>query len=173
MQRVPKLLRVPQAIVKSKTCTICKETKVLSLFNKRGGKEPGFRSFCKQCQASKDAARYNPEKRKKAYLEKHDQEKAARRSYYKKNIQSYFVRKANRRAQTLQATPSWYGGFDEFVLSEAYKLCKLREKMTGVKWEIDHIVPLQGENVCGLHCSSNWSVITQFENRSKGNRYGY
>lgn len=102
---------------------------------------------------------------------KHDTNKKARTEYYLRNKESYFIRKTERRARTLQATPKWHGEFDEFVLSEAYRLCKLREQATGVKWEVDHIVPLKGENVCGLHWSANWAVITQFENRSKGVKY--
>jgi hypothetical protein len=160
-------------IVKSKTCSICKIDKLLSLFNKRGGKEVGYRSFCKECQSNKDAARYDSDKRKSKYLSNHLKEKELRREYYRRTKEAYFIRKAKRRSQTLEATPKWYGEFDEFVLSEAYRLCKLREKATGIKWEVDHIVPLQGKIVCGLHWYQNWSVKTQFENRAKGNKYDY
>jgi hypothetical protein len=157
-------------IVKFKTCTVCKEEKVLSLFNKRGGKEPGYTSFCKKCKSEKDAKRYDSNKRRSLYFKNHAEEKEIRRKYYQQNKEKYYTSKANRRAQELKATPIWYSNFDSFVLSEAYSLCKLREKLTGVKWEIDHVVPLKGDNVCGLHWHKNWSVITQFENRSKGNR---
>jgi hypothetical protein len=156
--------------VKYKSCCICKEEKALSLFNKRGGKEPGYRSFCKQCQADKDAARYNPQKRKEKYLSNHAQEKQNRREYYRQNTGAYFVNKARRRARLLQATPKWYDVFDDFVLSEAYDLCKLRESITGTKWEVDHVVPLQGKTVSGLHWHKNWEVIPRYNNRSKGNR---
>jgi hypothetical protein len=158
-------------IVKSKTCTICKEEKALSLFNKRGGREPGYRSFCKQCQSKKDAVRYNPQKRKDRYMSNHEEEKQKRKEYYKSNVDKYYVNKARRRASLLQATPKWYDSFDDFVLSEAHSLCKLREETTGIKWEVDHVVPLQGKTVCGLHWHQNWSVIPMFDNRSKGNQH--
>lgn len=156
-----------------KSCTICKVSKSLDLFNKRGGQEKGYRSFCKTCQADKDAKRYNPEKRRQQYLSKHDEEKELRKEYYSRNKDKYYINKTNRRAQALKATPLWFDEFDSFVLSEAYSLCRSRLECTGLKWEVDHIVPLQGENVCGLHWHKNWRVITQFDNRSKGNRYEY
>jgi hypothetical protein len=158
-------------IVKSKVCSVCKEEKSLSLFYKRGGKEAGYRSFCKKCKSEKDAKRYNSDKRKNLYLRKHQQEKEARKDYYKINKESYFVRKAQRRAKTLQAIPKWYSSFDDFVLKEAYELCKLRKELLGIDYEVDHIVPLQGKTVCGLHWHKNWAVIPKHENRSKGNRY--
>jgi L-2-hydroxyglutarate oxidase LhgO len=129
----------------------------------------GRHVHCKSCRSAYYSARYNAEKRKQKYLEKHKEEKEARKDYYRRNKEDYFIRKAQRRAQTLQATPKWYDDFDKFVLSEAYRLCKMREKATGVKWEVDHIVPLISDKVCGLHWYANWRVITQFENRSKGN----
>jgi len=164
-------LLVRQGIVKFKICSKCKSTKLLEDFPVQSSNKDGRHPNCKECRSLYYASRYNPEKRRNLYLSKHNEEKETRREYYRKNTQSYFVRKANRRARTLQATPKWYGEFDEFVLSEAYRLCKLREQATGVKWEVDHIVPLKGENVCGLHWSANWAVITQFENRSKGVKY--
>lgn len=41
---------------------------------------------------------------------------------------------------------------------------------TGVRHEVDHIVPLQSDVVCGLHCEANLRVITKFENQSKKNK---
>ena len=37
-------------------------------------------------------------------------------------------------------------------------------------WEVDHIIPLQGENVCGLHVDYNLQYLTPEENGKKGNR---
>jgi hypothetical protein len=159
--------------VKYKNCTVCKKEKVLSLFNKRGGKEPGYRSFCKECQSKKDAARYNPQKRKDRYMSNHEAEKQKRKEYYRSNVGKYYINKAKRRATLLNATPKWYDSFDDFVLSEAYNLCKRREAATGIRWEVDHVVPLQGKNVCGLHWHLNWNVIPMYDNRSKGNAFAY
>jgi hypothetical protein len=67
-----------------------------------------------------------------------------------------------------QATPLWG---DEFVIEEIYHLSKLRSELTGVKWHVDHIVPINSEIVCGLHVESNLQVIPGILNISKGNRF--
>jgi hypothetical protein len=76
-----------------------------------------------------------------------------------------------RRASQLKATPSWFGELDEFALQEALKLCQLREKTTNLKWELDHVVPLLGKTVCGLHCWANFQVVPMQFNRKKSNKF--
>lgn len=73
-----------------------------------------------------------------------------------------------RRARKYNATPAWA---NEFFMEEAYALAKLRTQMTGIPWEVDHVVPLQGKTVCGLHTHSNLAVIPMRINCSKNNRY--
>jgi hypothetical protein len=74
---------------------------------------------------------------------------------------------ARRRADTLSATPSWA---NRFFIAEAYDLAKRRTLATGIKWHVDHIVPLRSPLVCGLHVEHNLAVIPAPTNIIKGNR---
>lgn len=66
------------------------------------------------------------------------------------------------------ATPPWVD-FDKIaeLVMERNRL----NQETGVRHEIDHIIPLAGKNVCGLHVHWNMRVITSSENRRKGAKF--
>lgn len=76
--------------------------------------------------------------------------------------------KMRRNAQKLCATPAWA---NEFFIAEIYHLAQLRTKLTGIKWHVDHIVPLRSKRVCGLHVEHNLQVLPAAKNESKSNRY--
>jgi hypothetical protein len=73
-----------------------------------------------------------------------------------------------RRAALLQRTPSWV---DREAIAEIYiKAADMRTR-TGIPYEVDHEVPLQGKTISGLHVPWNLRIITESENRSKRNRF--
>ena len=78
---------------------------------------------------------------------------------------------AKRRTKKLQATPEWLTEDDFWLIDEIYELAALRTKTTGIKWHVDHIVPLQGKKVCGLHVPWNLQVITFTDNMQKSNKH--
>jgi hypothetical protein len=88
-----------------------------------------------------------------------------------KNIDNINAQTAKRRACKLQRIPSWATETDKWMIREIHALALLRTKLTGVKWHVDHIIPLQGELVSGLHTPFNMQVIPATENIIKGNKF--
>jgi hypothetical protein len=80
-------------------------------------------------------------------------------------------RNKRRRAARLNAFHPYNKELFDLLEKEAYDLVTLRNNLTGVKWQVDHIVPLISKLVCGLHNEFNLRVITAMENNVKGNRY--
>lgn len=78
---------------------------------------------------------------------------------------------AKRRSKKLLATPEWLSTEMLQEIADIYILSKQKELETGIKHHVDHIVPLQGIDVCGLHVPWNLQVITAEENQKKGNKY--
>lgn len=67
-------------------------------------------------------------------------------------------------------TPLWLTPDDFFLIDEIYHLAQIRTKITGINWEVDHIYPMHGELVSGLHIPINLRVITEHDNRVKHNK---
>ena len=141
----------------------------------------------KRAKKTRSKAHYeaNSDKEKarhKAYYEANlDKAKACRKAYREANpdkVKAY--RKAisdkrnaangKRRAKKFHATPSWLTNQDLEHIKFFYSLAKDMESLTGTKYHVDHIVPLQGRNVSGLHVPWNLQVITATNNLSKSNK---
>ncbi|WP_456267645.1 hypothetical protein M1D97_10285 [Kushneria sp. AK178] len=93
------------------------------------------------------------------------------KKYRNENREAYAAHRAAYRARKANATPRRPSEFDDFVIKEAYSLAARRTEETGFSWEVDHIVPIAGEAVCGLHVAANIQVIPRFVNRRKSNRF--
>jgi 5-methylcytosine-specific restriction endonuclease McrA len=81
----------------------------------------------------------------------------------------------DRQLRLLQATPSWA---DKDAIKAIYKQAQeksldslLEMGWKHIKYEVDHIIPLQGKNVCGLHIAENLRVIEKARNHKKYNLY--
>ena len=77
---------------------------------------------------------------------------------------------ARRLAKTCR-TPAWLTEDDHWMIKQAYELAAIRSKMFGFPWHVDHIIPLQGELVSGLHVPNNLQVIPWLDNVRKTNRF--
>jgi len=74
---------------------------------------------------------------------------------------------AKRRATKKHAKPQWLSREQEQKMLSYYSEARKKSKETGIDYQVDHIVPLQGKNVCGLHVPWNLQVITADDNRRK------
>jgi hypothetical protein len=174
-----------------KLCTKCDTVKEMGMFHK--GRNPdGYRTWCKTCmsaykkqykidnaerikkiQREYDAVQ-NPLRRayfQQRYLSKKEQIDTANKLYRQLNPHKHAEKETRRRLAKIQRTPAWLTVDDQWVIEQAYELAALRTKMLGVTFEVDHIVPLQGKFVSGLHVPTNLQVIPALANRQKTNRF--
>ena len=69
-------------------------------------------------------------------------------------------------AARIIATPSWA---DMSQINKVYAEARRMTLRTGVKYTVDHIIPLRHGRVCGLHVANNLRVIPEKPNIGKGN----
>lgn len=70
-------------------------------------------------------------------------------------------------AAKYKACPGWV---DTNAIIAIYKEAVRLTRDTGTSYDVDHVVPLQGQSVCGLHVPWNMQILTHSENARKGNR---
>ena len=90
----------------------------------------------------------------------------ANRESLREYQRNYYQDKYNERNAKYSKTMrqrSIYGDKDEIV--EFYRNCP-----SG--YEVDHIIPLNGKSVSGLHVRDNLQYLTKEENRKKYNKWG-
>jgi 5-methylcytosine-specific restriction endonuclease McrA len=75
-----------------------------------------------------------------------------------------------RRRKHRDATPSWLTRRQKSEIRQLYQIAITMTQTTGEQYVVDHIVPLRGGEVCGLHVPWNLRVITQDENLKKSNK---
>lgn len=114
-----------------------------------------------QCRAVIEAwSARNPEK-VKAYAKK-------TKAFNSGRVLAHTVK---RRLAKIKRTPVWLTSDDHWMIEQAYELAAVRTKMFGFAWHVDHIVPLQGKLVSGLHAPNNLRVIPGAENIRKSNHF--
>jgi len=78
---------------------------------------------------------------------------------------------SKRRAALLQRVPIWQTEFDELKIKCIYSVAAMLSKVNNEPWTVDHIIPLQGKIVSGLHVPSNLQLMRARENEAKRNKY--
>lgn len=160
----------------TKICTLCKKELSVACFGKHSSSSDGIRASCKGCNKAKTAAwrARNPDlvkdyadKNNKPQYRKHRQK---RLQYVRDNRAKYNAIEASRRAQKNNATPPWLTEEHQAQINALYEEAKIWKELIGVDIHVDHIIPLKGENVCGLHVPWNLQLLTAKDNCSKSNR---
>ena len=75
----------------------------------------------------------------------------------------------HRRDKHKHATPRWLTTEQRNQIRQFYLDAMTTTRVTGVPYVVDHIVPLRGKDVCGLHVPWNLQVITRADNLAKSN----
>jgi hypothetical protein len=109
------------------------------------------------------------------YRAKKQQLKAYKKTWHQKNKDKNRARKASNlakyRASKANRTPKWLTKYDFKKIEQFYKLADELSLTTGTKYSVDHIIPLQGDIISGLHVPENLQVIPLLENIAKSNKY--
>lgn len=173
-------------------CTHCQTQQPFENFHKGKAYKHGYRTWCKTCMAAykkqyKAANRESILKQQRAYdavknterreyfrqwhLKNRERNNAQKAEYRKNNPHKHAAKEMRRRLAKTNQTPSWLSVDAFWMIEQAYELAALRTKMLGVAFEVDHILPLQGKLVSGLHVPENLQVIPATLNRAKSNSF--
>lgn len=90
------------------------------------------------------------------------------RKWIEKNKHKRAMYNLSRRTAVVVATPAWV---DSEKIVALYQEAQRMTVETGIRHSVDHVIPLKGKTVCGLHVHHNMEVIPYVDNCKKGNRY--
>jgi hypothetical protein len=175
-----------------KHCSICKQEKPFEAYHNSSSIKSGYVARCKVCEAERAKAKY--ERRREAQLAKAKIWRSERKDVYQAAIFAWRERNPGRHEQLMKdwaarnpdkvnakwmkrdaakknRTPSWLTDDELWMMEQAYDIASLRTKILGVPFHVDHIVPLQGKTVSGLHVPWNLQVIPAKLNQQKSNRF--
>lgn len=161
-----------------KVCTQCKRELCLSSFHKMSKTQDGLAYKCKGCKHS--YYRENNERLRKVqdkyYAENKDEINFKRRqldSYEikKRDVVSHYFYNSLYNMRKLNATPTWLTEEHLSSIRQVYQEAIELSVSTGVKHHVDHIYPLKGKTICGLHVPWNLRAIPALQNLTKGNSF--
>ena len=187
----------------TKVCSKCREVKTLDGFGKMRDSKDGYRPECKACKKEINAKYHaaNPEKEKERQAKYHaansekikernaeyraanpEKEKERSANYHAANPEKNRAWSSNSRAAKLKAIPKWLTEEDWQSMEAIGKEADRLTRETGIKYEVDHIHPLQppkvimfeGEMIpliCAFHCPQNLQILTKSENCAKSNKF--
>lgn len=110
------------------------------------------------------------EQRKQRYWGNREKELKQNKQYRKDNRDKYNAYNAKRRARKFHATPVWA---NEDVIKLYYVWANILNMLFRpyIEFEVDHEIPLQGKNICGLHVENNLQILPATLNLEKKNKW--
>ena len=149
---------------------MCSASKSFDWFSKNKTMKDGFQAYCKEC--NKELRKQYKHKSKQYASKFREQNKElcnSRIKQWKQNnkglINSYT---AKRHAAKMNRTVAW-ANLEK--IKSYYDVCSFFNEVNGyIKYHVDHIIPMQGDTISGLHVENNLQVILAQDNMRKGNR---
>ena len=166
--------------IMARVCKKCGIEKELESFAKDSRCKNGRLHECKDCKNLYHKQRYydNPQKYIDTQKKSVDKRRSAGkdvykgvRAYRKRYPEKHNARQQMREALKISRVPSWATEQDNRDISAMYALAKKLESLTGVVYHVDHIIPLNGTNVCGLHTPRNLQILEASLNVKKSNKF--
>ena len=118
-------------------------------------------------QKNKD---YIKKQKSEYYYSNHEVRKAKIREWARNNKAHKYSLEVARRTKKIKATPNWLSEEHKEEIRLLYKVREFLSEYDGVEYHVDHIIPLRGNGVSGLHVPWNLQIITAKENIKKSNK---
>lgn len=157
-------------------CSKCEEYKEVCFFSVNNKVKDGIHRICKSC-ISLISKRYYEKykdsinnKCKQYIINNRPKTNEIRRLWSKNNSWSGAINSAKRRAKKRQATPEWLTSEQLLEIQNIYLKARQLTEDTKIRHEVDHIIPLKGKSVSGLHVPWNLQILTISANRRKYNK---
>lgn len=93
------------------------------------------------------------------------------KQYALNNRAKLSAKESRRNAKKVKATPKWLTKEHLTEIDQMFQDCRDVEWLSDSKLEVDHIIPLRGKNVCGLHVPWNLQVLPKVYNTIKNNKF--
>lgn len=183
-----------------KRCSRCGIEKLTDQFYLRSTAADRLRSECKSCSKSeahawhltnraRDSARSlawrnaNPERvaawraanphkirviNSRCHSKRREKDRANAKAWRAANPEKRRAGDRRRDTRLQRATPPW---IDRKAIDAVYREAARITAETGIMHHVDHVVPIAGKGVCGLHVPWNLEIVPAMENLSKNNHF--